>query len=278
MIETNDLRYEVTNSQPKIAFKRIGNGPPVIFLHGIGGHSMNWAHQQTELADSFSTIAWDARGYGNSGDPEGAREFSVFAGDLRRLLDELNIERAHFVGLSMGARILMDFYPGNKHRVATLTLCDCFSGFQSKLSPDKQREFLELREKPLKEGKTFSDLAPALIDSLVSPSCSAEAREALRRSIVALRPESYLKTLRASVTFDRSTDIANISVPVQLIFGSDDRLTPPSMGEQMLEVLPNAQLAVIPGAGHLSNLEQPARFDAVLGDFLAEHTTRARFL
>ena len=111
MIETNDLRYEVTNSQPKIAFKRIGNGPPVIFLHGIGGHSMNWAHQQTELADSFSTIAWDARGYGNSEDPEGAREFSVFAGDLRRLLDELNIERAHFVGLSMGARILMDFYP-----------------------------------------------------------------------------------------------------------------------------------------------------------------------
>ena len=91
-------------------------------------------------------------------------------------------------------------------------------------------------------------------------------------------PRVLPKTLRASVTFDRSADIANISVPVQLIFGSDDRLTPPSMGEQMLEVLPNAQLAVIPGAGHLSNLEQPALFDAVLEHFLAEHATRARFL
>ena len=67
----------------------------------------------------------------------------------------------------MGAKYL-DFYPENKRRVATLTLCDCFSGFQSTLSPDKQREFLELREKPLKEGKTFADLAPALIDSLVA--------------------------------------------------------------------------------------------------------------
>ena len=127
------------------------------------------------------------------------------------------------------------------------------------------------------EGKTFADLAPALIDSLVSPSCSAEAREALRKSIVALRPESYLKTLRASVTFDRSADVANMSVPVQLIFGSDDRLTPPSMGEQMLKVLPDAQLDVIPAAGHLSNLEQPALFDAVLSGFLAKHATLARF-
>ena len=109
------------------------------FLTWHGGHSMNWARQQAALADRFTTIAWDARGYGNSEDSEGAREFSVFAQDLRRLLDELDIDCAHFVGLSMGARILMDFYPENKRRVATLTLCDCFSGFQSKLSPDKTR-------------------------------------------------------------------------------------------------------------------------------------------
>lgn len=254
-----------------------GSGPPVIFLHGIGGNRSNWRRQVEALSESFTCFAWDARGYGNSADYEGSLHFSAFGDDMARLLDHFNIERAHLVGLSMGSRILMDFAPRYIDRVATLTLCDCFYGFANALSPEKQQEYIELRQRPLLEGKTFADLAPRLIASLVSPHCPTHIQEELRQSILQLRVDSYLKTLRASTTFDQAHVLHELTMPVQLIFGSEDQLTPPSIGEEMIGILPNAELAVLDAAGHLSNLEAPGAFNNALRHFLAHHRDLASF-
>lgn len=262
---------------PQLACDVSGTGPPVVFLHGIGGNRSNWRRQRSALDDSFTSIAWDARGYGDSQDSDGPRRFGDFGDDLARLLDHFDVERAHLVGLSMGARILMEFAPRYLSRVASLTLCDCFYGFANALSPDKQREYIELRERPLLEGKTFADLAPKLIDSLISPDASDQVRNELRQSIELLRPEPYLKTLRASVTFDQADHLSELTMPTQLIFGGEDRLTPPSIGREMVGQLPNARLAVIDGAGHLSNLEAPDEFNQILKTFLDEHRDRARY-
>ena len=260
---------------PRIAFERSGQGPCVIFLHGIGGNARNWRQQRAALSDRFTTIAWDARGYGRSDDYEGPLEFGSFAADLVRLLDHLNVDKAHLVGLSMGARILMDFYPDHGTRAATLTLCDCFSGFEKTLSPEKQEEFVRLRQKPLLEGKSLEDMAPTLIASLVGPDCSDEARAALHESILALHVDSYLKTIAASVGFDRSDVAAMIDVPAQLIYGEQDKLTPPSIGETLRDNIRDARLDIIPAAGHLSNLEQPDGFNAILSRFLDQHASLA---
>ena len=262
---------------PRIACDVVGEGPPVVFLHGIGGNRSNWTRQLDALAGRFTAIAWDGRGYGDSDDYDGPLDFADFGNDLARLLDDLDVARAHLVGLSMGARILLDFAPRYLDRVATLTLCDCFYGFESALTPEKQREYIELREKPLREGKTFADLAPRLIASLVSPAASHEVREELRASIEQLRVESYLKTLRASTTFDRSGSMGVLNMPIQLVYGSEDRLTPPSIGEDMVDKLADARLAVLDGAGHLSNLERPDAFNAVLVEFLAANRDLAGF-
>lgn len=262
---------------PRLACDVSGSGPPVVFLHGIGGGRRNWRRQAEALQERFTTIAWDARGYGDSHDYDGELVFSDFGDDLARLLDRFEIDRAHLVGLSMGARILMDFAPRHLDRVATLTLCDCFYGFENALSPEKQREYVELRERPLREGKTFADLAPRLIESLVSTNASPSVRAELLESILALRTDSYLKTLRASVTFDQADRLRTLTMPVQLIYGADDQLTPPSIGEEMLELLPDARLAVLDGAGHLSNLENPEGFNRTLANFLAQHRGLAGF-
>lgn len=266
-----------TGELPRLACEVSGDGPPVVFLHGIGGGRQNWRRQTAALESSFTTFAWDARGYGDSDDYEGPLDFSAFGDDLARLLDGFGMDRAHLVGLSMGARILMEFAPRHLDRVATLTLCDCFYGFENALSPEKQVEYIELRERPLREGKTFADLAPRLIESLISPAADPAVGEELLESILRLRTDSYLKTLRASVSFDQADQLNLLTMPIQLIFGSEDLLTPPSIGEEMTELLPDAALTVLDGAGHLSNLEEPDGFNRALVAFLNQHRNLAGF-
>ncbi len=259
--------------KPGLTCSVTGRGPAVFFLHGVGGRRQNWSSQIDAVADRYTAIAWDARGYGDSDDYDTPLTFSDFGDDLARALDHLNIDNAHLVGLSMGARILLDFFPRFRDRVATLTLCDVFYSYEHALSPAKQEEYIALRERPLREGKTFADLAPRLIESLVSPSCSEPVRAELYESIVALRVDSYLKTIRAATTFDQSSSLEAIDVPVQLIYGAEDTLTPPSVGEEMNAQIPDAQLAVLDGAGHLSNLERPEAFNRVLTAFLDNHAS-----
>jgi 3-oxoadipate enol-lactonase len=188
------IKHQLVEGSPRISYKELGSGPPVIFLHGIGGNHSNWYDQQSHISDRFTAIAWDARGYGDSDDYSGPLNFSDFGEDLIRLLDSRNIDKAHFVGLSMGARILMDFFPKYRNRVATLVLCNCFFDYKI-LSIDKQKEFINLRQKPLKMGKTLEEIAPKLIDSLVGPNCTKEARNKLYKSFLKIHISSYLKTI-----------------------------------------------------------------------------------
>ena len=113
---------------PRIAMNVMGEGPLLVFLHGIGGNRLNWQFQLPAFADDFTVVAWDARGYGLSEDYEGDLDFSDFSHDLARLLDQFGAEKAHLCGLSMGGRIAQDFYALYPQRVATLVLCDTFAG------------------------------------------------------------------------------------------------------------------------------------------------------
>ena len=119
---------------PRIAYEAAGAGPTVVFMHGIGGNRSNWREQLAALAPEFRAVAWDARGYGDSDDYAGPLAFPDFAADLLRLLDHLDVERAHLVGLSMGGRIAMDFYEAHTSRVASLVLCDTFPGYDESIT------------------------------------------------------------------------------------------------------------------------------------------------
>ena len=276
-MENTPFSDHLVDGTPRIHFSKLGDGPPIVFLHGIGGNRTNWTAQQLAMSSKYTTIAWDARGYGKSDDYEGPLHFHDFSQDLERLLDFNKIEKAHFVGLSMGARILMDFYPTNKARVATLTLCDCFFSYKKALSPEKQKEFIELRQRPLLAGEPLSELAPSLIQSLVGPNCSDQARKQLYQSILDIHVSSYLKTIEATTKFNATGSLSSISVPVQLIFGEHDKLTPPSVGQLMHSQLPNSNLKIILNSGHLSNIEQPEEFNSIMAKFIGTHRAQARF-
>lgn len=257
---------EYLPAQPRIAFERAGQGETIVFLHGIGGNRSNWQEQLAYFATGYQAVAWDARGYGTSGDYAGPCEFPAFSRDLLRLLDHLEVQRAHFVGLSMGGRILMDFAARHPGRVSSLVIAAAFPSFGGALTPQQRDDFMRLRRTPLREGKTLADLAPQLVTSLAGPHATPAMRARMHDSIAALHPRSYLKTLESTLHFDRTGQLGGITAPTLLLYGEFDALVTPASGRQVRDLMPHAHYQVIPGAGHLINIETPELFNRAVHD------------
>jgi 3-oxoadipate enol-lactonase len=257
-----------------IAYDIAGQGPLVVFLHGIGGHRRNWAAQLAHFSRRCCALAWDARGYGDSDDSPQPLTFGDFAEDLRRLLDHLGVARAHLVGLSMGGMIAQDFAARYPQRVATLALVDTSAGLGA-ASAAVREEFLARRLRPLEQGLTPADIAPAVVEVLVARNAPEAVRAMMRASMAALRVESYKQALQAIVTTDFRAVLPRISVPTLVIVGEEDAVTPPAEAEFLAEHIPGAELVTIPGAGHLTNLEAPETFNTILEAFLDRHAARA---
>jgi len=252
---------------PKIAVKHIGEGPLLLFFHGIGGSKENWDKQLDAFSASFKAGAWDARGYGDSDDYEGPCDFDDFARDVLKVINFYGRQKAHLVGLSMGGRIAQRFYFMYPDRVASLTLCDTQMTFQQRSEADREA-FLAARQAPLLAGKTPRDIAPAVVKSLVGPNAAADAIQVCIDSMNKLRTETYLKTLTATVRQPIAGELTDIEVPTHIIVGEFDQLTPPAISAEMVKLINESRLTIIPNAGHLSNMEAPDAFNAAARSFL----------
>jgi 3-oxoadipate enol-lactonase len=258
-----------------LAYDIAGSGPLIVFLHGIGGNRQNWQGQVAYFGrKGWCAVAWDARGYGASDDPPHALEFHEYADDLVRLLDHLQAECAHIVGLSMGGMIAQDFYGRYAQRVATLSLIDTSAGFGN-TSEAVRRDFLARRLDPLERGLTPRDIAPSVVEVLVASSASAAAREQMLSSIKNLRIEPYKQALHAIITTDFRAVLPRIQVPTFVLVGDEDVVTPPADSIFLANSIAGATLVTIPGAGHLTNIEKPEAFNTALEHFLLAHAERA---
>ena len=244
---------------PRIALTVHGNGPLVLFLHGLGGNRHHWREQLPIFATRFKAVAWDARGYGESDDYEGSLKFEDFSADVLRVLDHFKQHKAHLVGLSLGGRIARNFALRHPERVAKLVLANTTPGFDA-LTPDEVKKFVAERR----------NRTPESMRALISRHARPGAYEDLLASFKALRQPSYLKTLEASATQDRAAPIERIRAPTLVVTSDEDRVYPPAIARDMVKRIPGARLAVISGAGHLSNLEQPGQFNEVVLRFLSQ--------
>ncbi len=265
------IKAERILDHPAIAIDQAGEGEFLILLHGIGGNRTNWTEQVEVFSKYFHTVAWDARGYGDSDDYVGPLDFSDFSRDLVRLLDHFGVEKAHISGLSMGGRIAQDFFALFPERVKTLTLVSTFSGFKNFTDAEKQR-FVDLRCKPLVEdGKEPKDIAPIVAKTLIGPHATEEQYGRLVKSMEMLHKESYIKTVQATTMYDRTEELENIHVPTLLLYGENDSLTEPGLGQGMAAQIKDCKFKVIPNAGHLINFEQSDLFNQTVLEFLLEH-------
>ena len=185
----------------------------MLFLHGIGGNRRAWDYQVAFFSRHFMAAAWDARGYGDSEDYEGPLDFRDFSADLLRVLDFLEVEQAHVVGLSMGGRIARSFTLAHSGRVKSLVLANTSPGFHA-LSPEQVSAFVEQR-------RTLDPIAQA--KRLLGRGARPEAFERLVASLRAVHRQSYLKTVEASVSQDRAAPVSlNSDAPLTCQFFLED--------------------------------------------------------
>ena len=260
-----------TADEPDIALSVVGTGECLVFLHGLGSTRESWSDQIEFFSNRYCAIAWDARGYGDSGDVAGERNFAVdFASDLARILDRLGVQRAHLVGLSMGGIIAQCFYHQHPDRVATLTLADTFESFPT-LGEAAVAGFLKARLQPLIEGATPADLAPGAVNALLAPGANPHARARLLHTLSTLRSDPYQRTLLAMAHQHALGPLSAIGVPTLVLTGELDRLAPVAIAQAIAAGIAGSQLSILPGIGHLTNLEDPAAFNATLAQFLNRH-------
>ena len=183
--------------------------------------------------------------------------------DVIRVLDFFEEEKAHLVGLSMGGRIAREAALRHPQRLLSLTLANTSPGFDA-LSAEELRRFVEERR----------NRTPESMQALLGSRADPRAYAALLKSFHALRKPSYLKTLEASVAQDRAAPIEQIGVPTLVITGTEDPVYPEPIAQNMAGRIPGAKLVALEGCGHLSNLEQPERFNRVLMEFLSKENER----
>lgn len=250
-----------------LAYTDQGQGLPVIFVHAFPLSRAMWAPQVEALTGRFRVIAVDLRGHGESDAPLWRYTLEQFADDLCGLLEHLSIPRAVFVGLSMGGYTLFAFYRKYADRVTGLVLADTRA----------QEDTEEGRAKRVAMAQTAYKEGPAAVARQMLPILFSPAALSSRPDLIQLAEGIIEGTQVSGIAGDlmamaeRSDSrplLREIGCPTLVLVGEWDQGTPPADARVMAEGIPGARLAIIPQAGHLSNLEQPELFNRELTTFL----------
>jgi pimeloyl-ACP methyl ester carboxylesterase len=257
------LRAEVKGLS--VAYERTGNGPALLLLHGFTHDSRVWRPQLESLPDQFTVIAWDAPGGGNSSDPPETFGIGDWADCLEGLLEAAGVHVAHILGLSWGGLLAQEFYRRHPARVRSLVLADTYAGWKGSLPVPIPEERLAacLRDASLPP----SEFVLRYLPGMFSESPTHEVREELAGIMSDFHPVGFRLMATALAHADTRDLLPTIRVPTLLIWGDADARSPIAVAHQFHNAVPGARLAIIPGAGHVSNLEAPAHFNAEVRDF-----------
>jgi 3-oxoadipate enol-lactonase len=239
--------------------------PWLVLSNSLATNMGMWDGQAAELARSFRILRYDQRGHGGTEAPAGRYSFEELVGDALALLDALSIRRAHFAGLSMGGATALGLAQRHPDRLDRVIICDspCHS------TPVSTQQWEERIAVASKEGME------ALVEPTIArwfPPETVAARppylDKVRQMIRSTPVNGFIGCAAALANHDFRSKVASVTRPVLFIVGEKDGTTPPVM-RQMHSELPGSKFVELPGAGHISNLDQPARFTGAIREFLA---------
>ena len=251
----------------RIAYERTGTGPALVLLHGgFGFDSRSWRRQLDALSDEFTVVAWDMPGAGQSADPPETFRASDFADCLAAFIAALGLERPHLLGLSFGSVLAMEFYRWHPSIPRSLILASAYAGWVGSLPPEavEGRKRHVLRALDLTPEQWAREWSP----SMLSAEAPATLTDEVVAALAAFHPAGQRVIIQAFGDQDLRNVLPHITVPTLLLYGDQDVRSPVSVGEDLHAHIPGSRLVVMPGVGHVSNIEAPERFNAEVRAFL----------
>jgi 3-oxoadipate enol-lactonase len=232
-----------------------------LFLHGLGGHRTNWDEQLADLGDVRRCCALDLPGYGDSAGVPGSLP-SIATGVADWIQREYD-GPVDVVGLSFGGMVAQHLALDHSQLVRTLALLDTSPAFglDGVTTPES---WLDARIRAIRDPDPAAPGIEAVAAGLLGPSASAELRTRLVESMRAVPKATLEAACRALVAHDTRARLPDVAAPTLVMVGADDTETPPSYAEAIAAGIPGSELVVVPGAGHLLNLEDPDLVDARL--------------
>jgi len=252
----------------RIVYERAGAGPPLVLVHGAGDDGRVWQPQLAALADEFTVVAWDEPGAGRSDDLPDGFALADYAQCLAAVTDALALGAAHVAGLSWGGTVVLELYRRYPEHVSTLILADTYAGWKGSLPADEVRLRVEGLRAILAAGERVD------LPGLFAGEPPAEFASLLGEIAGASRPESLAVQAAVMAETDLRALLPAIAVPTLLIWGDADTRSPLTVARQFDDAIPGAELVVLAGAGHVSNLERPQAFTDALRSFCRDHPPR----
>lgn len=259
----------VTANGIEIEYDDRGQGPPIVFGHGLLASKEMFAAQVAALEDRYRCVSLNWRGHGATSFPRAEWTLWDMVDDTVALCGELGIERAVFAGLSQGGMAFMRLAMAHPELVEGLVLMDTSAGAED---PDMLDQYIGLAEAFREEPSPgVADAAAMVLYSQAWMEQNPEAYAHERDVMLSHQPEGIYWAATGAV-FKRESVVdrlGEIAAPTLVVVGAEDVATPPEKAQQIADGVPGAELVTIPDAGHHTPIENPAPVTAALEAFLA---------
>ena len=260
----------------QLYYEEQGRGEPLLLIMGLGASTLGWSEQILTFSREFRVIAFDNRGAGRSDKPAVRYTIALFADDTAGLMDALGIDSAHVYGQSMGGFVAQELALRHPQRVRTLVLGSTSCGGRQAVAGSPENLAIIGMMNVLTPREAAEKGLPLLYsEEFIARHHDALIQRSLREAELRSPPDAFGRQVQAAIrhnTFDR---LADIRCPTLVITGSGDRIVPADNSRILVERIPGAELAVLPGAGHGYLVEKAAESNAIVLKFLRRHQTAA---
>jgi len=228
------------------------DAPVVVLSNSLGSTTSMWDAQADALAEHFRVVRYDTRGHGGSPVPTGPYDIDDLADDVVALLDTLGVEKAHFVGLSLGGMTSMRLAARNPERVDRLVvLCTGANLAPASAWHDRAGTVRAQGTGAVAEAVVQRWFTAAYLEANADIKADCEA------TVAGTPAEGYASCCEVIATMDLRPDLPTISAPTLAIAGADDPATPPPLLQAIADAVQDGRLLVVPRSAHLANAEQP---------------------